>query len=659
MKSQRRFSSKVRGISNDSHSSKTSRGGSLQSVWLGYAGALGAVCVLTFLLYWRITRYDFVRFDDANVMELWGMYDAAPFWVSFYTYTVADLFRPLTQTLLILTYRLGSNTSFAYHAASVLYHTFSVALWYATLVTMIGFAHMRQMEAFAHSKESKPYTTLQLVRSALQLGARHTLVVQAALLSLVVAVHPFFASSVAWIGATSELLTPLFLLPALMTFVILWHQASAGAVLVWKQVLLHALLFLLGMLTRETVVLVPLFCLLWVWVQEGDWRWKKYAPAQRSVLLYSAIAWAGTLAVWFLWRAAVMSQAPSALVAAQAGSSVVRPSTAINEVGLTSVVRNIRTIPELLGKVVMPVNLSVYPVYSSFSTILGCLVLVGILSVLVWSIVRQRRQEQRSMLSSAQTASASSSGLDAEPLSRRVWLRLACMGIVWMVVAVLPTLLIRPNPPRYDYFEQRGCLSVIGFVLALAGWLRWVGFGEHQRITRIAAGVVSVSIVVLALLGVRFSERFVNPEQFWSSAVATAPDAAEPYFHYGYELLLQERFAEAEQALQNSLRRDSTQPLNYTKLAMARYGRQREGAFDETKHLFEKALALDPHCDDALLGMVILYLQERRYEEALQSAEQMKRAGLDLAAIRPDVAQAIAKYKQLKAAGVFLQQPKK
>lgn len=597
------------------HSATVQPSSWMDNRWLHISILLAAVGAV----FGRVLSFDFIRLDDSSLLMAWGNYyfEASSIIKAFTSFTTQDFYRPLTQVVFILGSLIGGGKPWAYHIAPLLFHCASVVAVYVFLVR---------------------------VGRSLQYPPR-----VAFLLALIFALHPVYAASVAWIGAFSESLLVMLAIPSFLLFLRFYEHGSRSALIA------HGILFLAAFWARETAILLPVLCVGFLWAeaasgtiglstvhsaQEEHKRLhstdtgKFDSDASQSFLARLLVQhrfrlacglWVFVALVWFGMRTFVMAQAPTKT----AGYNP-------NYIGLTALWLNLRTLSELCGKMLLPLNLAVFPRYSVFSTALGSVVLLLFAGSVVWL------------------------KFAAAP---RHW-RFYVFGVVWAVGALVPTLLVRAVTARYDYFDQRVYLSVIGLMLSLGSLLVMLaGKRSSQQALSRAGGIVLTSlplpvtlagvvlVVIFGGMSYRQSGFFQNPSTFWEEAVRNAPELAETHFHHGYNLLLQERYHEAEEQLAICVRLDSSKSSGFAKLAIAKYELGKSAAYEESKRLFEKALSLNPKDDDALVGLVILNIQEKHFEEALRCNEALERAGFVLTNFRPDAAQVLANYKKMKAEG--------
>jgi len=322
---------------------------------------------------------------------------------------------------------------------------------------------------------------------------------------------------------------------------------------------------------------------------------------------------------------------------------------------------NMRMLPEIAGKIVVPLTLSPYTTYSAFSTYLGTLVII--IAVLYFVM---RRDE---------------------------WVREKTFAAFWIVIFLIPglALLLSDSVYKYDYLEHRAYLSLAGFAIFVALISR--DFNINKKSWKQLFVVVLFS---LSLMSYYYSGFFANGSTYWERAVEKSPNAAYAYFglanipetnetdinqtekcyrkalqlypgnaifhnNLGTLLLRQNRLASAEIELLKANTLDSLNPLYLNNLGVV-YGKQKN--FDKAVEIYSKAhklkpydhvplinlgycaylkgedrlaedyykqaLAVNPKAGDACLKLSVLYDKELRFKESLYFVNKASENGITI-----------------------------
>jgi len=518
--------------------------------WFDYA----LLALMAVVLYGQTLGFAITRLDDGYYLvdNIAYFLNPASFRTTFVQSAVAEQYRPILFSSLIAETLVGKGSLGIYHASNVVWH------WLASVGVYV-----------------------MLLR--LQFSRRVSLVA-----ACLFCVHPLCVQAVAWIPGRSESMKLAMMMLAIWLFLSYLRSSSQSALIA------HFVVFALALLTKETSVLIPLFSVMAALVlarEDGVVAdhirelWQRH----RAV----AVGWAVLGVVWIVARTAAISNYSGA------GTEVV-----VNTVGLSAFVSNLPALPELCGKMVVPLNLAVYPRFSAFSTVMG-LVVFPLFVVAVWLVCRASWRRQ-------------------------------VFALVWIVLCVVPSMVIRSKGYNFEYLDYRAYTALFGFAVFVA--LLVEEFDTfHPRSTVVAAIIVGI----FGVTSLRQAVYFDGEERFWGRAQQENPEMPKPYLHYGEALMKQQRFQEAENQFRTAIRLDSTYAEAYSKLAVTIYNRSAMTGFDEASALFEKARALNPKLSDPHINLLILHIQRQDVQRSLQTYQQLQQAGINLQQLRPDVAQAL------------------
>ncbi len=205
-----------------SGASATSRGGSLLALALAFAAA--------FAVFWPTRGYSFLNWDD-NVYILQNPWIRALTWENVrgvFTHPYFQNYLPLHLLSYMLDHALWGLKAGGYHLSSVLLHAINSAI---------------------------------LVAVVRRMGGSLTV---AALAGILFAVHPCHVEAVAWVSSRKEVLSTTFLLLSLLFYL----QARIGSAFKPIPFIASVLSFLLAMLSKVSVVVLPAFLLLLDWMPE-------------------------------------------------------------------------------------------------------------------------------------------------------------------------------------------------------------------------------------------------------------------------------------------------------------------------------------------------------------------------------------------------------
>jgi tetratricopeptide (TPR) repeat protein len=288
--------------------------------------------------------------------------------------------------------------------------------------------------------------------------------VPAFLLSALFAVHPVLSQAVAWIPGRNDILLMIFLLSGILVTI---NYLETSRLIAWIGQLV---LFLIALFTKETAVVTP-FIIIVLITYVLKFNWNKIIPL--------AAGWIIAIIVWYVFRhhaiagkdipgmLSMFSTAPARLLA----------------------------ILQYLGKIILPVNLSVFPVMKDVSITWGLIALI-ILIALIW-ISKSHR----------------------EPLT--------IFGLFWFLIFIFPVIII-PTITNDNLFEHRLYIPIIGILLILSRTFLFTGKTKNK-----VKLIIFVPVILLfAVLSFFRLDYFKDPLSFWTRAALDSPRSCIPIYRH-------------------------------------------------------------------------------------------------------------------------------
>jgi tetratricopeptide (TPR) repeat protein len=350
---------------------------------------IGLLVLLPCIIYIQSVKFDYTNFDDNgiilqkfDVVKNIKNVDTA-FQVDAFFNSTGDFYRPVQNISYMLDAQVSGSKLWMFHITNLLIHILTCI----SLYFFLQFLHLKRYTAF--------------------------------LLALLFAVHPLFASGVGWIPSRGDILIGLFGILLFLSFGLYFRTKK----LVYM--VLHALLFLVTIFTKETTVLFPLFFLYYYFlVLRKDIAVEDRRKSFRKLIPFF-VSWVAIFLFYYFLRKKVV---------ANTGANV-------DVLGIIPFFKNNTVIPTIIGKFFVPFNLSTLPLYDNITTIIGLIFLL-IITYLTFEYSREKR-----------------------------WA--ALMGLIWFLFfAIPPTIYRLENADTFfNYLEHRTYLPMIGIVIILGYFL--------------------------------------------------------------------------------------------------------------------------------------------------------------------------------------------
>ncbi len=375
---------------------------------------------------------------------------------------------------------IGTNQPFYKHLSNV-FHMFKTNSYVSP--NNIDFYRPVQMMSFivdtqfqSEEKPLVPYHVTALILHIISVLLLYYLLVKfqvdriaAFLPASIFAVHPLMTASAVWIPARGDQLAAIFTLLAVITFIRVQEGKKYFAPL-------HMFFFACAIFSKETAAVTPVIFLLVdkFLLKNKIFTWKN---------TFLAIFWFSIAVIYFSMRSFGWSRDyPEGMLT-----------------GWTAFAKNIPALPILLSKVFLPIDLSTYAVFKSWSTFSGLLIML----ILVLFIFLDKKR-------------------------RNIYI----FGTLWLLFAYSPYMYFRMPYAESgrEYFESWAYFPVMGIVLALGIILNT--FLESRRFALLCGGLAIITAFLALSASVHASD-FENPYAFADSALRSYNSNAFAYLDRG------------------------------------------------------------------------------------------------------------------------------
>lgn len=215
---------------------------------------LGAIILLTALVYFRCLGNDFINWDDPNYVyesDVINSLSPANIWRLFSEYHISN-YHPLAMLSLAIDYVFTGLEPFGYHLSNYLLHLLNIVLVFVFTRQLVG-----------------DYWTNTQTTSQNQADLPNTFAQRSSIVGLIVAalfaLHPLHVESVAWISERKDMLYTLFMLPAFVTYM---NYRKTGSMFQYAATLV---LFLLSLLSKPSAVVFPMLLLCIDYLHHRNW----------------------------------------------------------------------------------------------------------------------------------------------------------------------------------------------------------------------------------------------------------------------------------------------------------------------------------------------------------------------------------------------------
>jgi Tfp pilus assembly protein PilF len=250
---------------------------------------------------------------------------------------------------------------------------------------------------------------------------------------------------------------------------------------------------------------------------------------------------------------------------------------------ISDMIRSLFDLPAVVlyvGKMLLPVNLSVLPILQDSSLIYGVVTLAIVFVLFIFT--KNRRYG------------------------------FILFGVSWVVLFLLPSLVFS-DPSRFigvALYEHRVYLPLIGFIILLmeTDLIR-------NNIDIKKKGLVLGVLIIIAFSAMTFihCRDFKNRLNFWESAVRTSPHHPLAHRNLGAMYYLEGNVDKAEPEYRKALELNPYEPMAHNNLGLIYMNKNR---FKEAEQEFIKELKINPFYDNAYFNYGLLCARQGRWGQA-------------------------------------------
>jgi tetratricopeptide (TPR) repeat protein len=415
--------------------------------------------------------------------------------------------------------------------------------------------------------------------------------------ALVFAVHPVNVESVAWITERKNTQPMVFYLLTILFYLRYEHEGTIR----WYFIALGS--FLLALLSKTSVVMLPFVLLGCTWWQRGSIERKDLV---QSIPFFVLSAVLGLVTIWYQSNAI--------------GGDIVRSDSFFSRLAGAG-----WAVWFYIYKAITPYKLSfVYPRWnvdtSSIVSYLPGIILLGFF-ILFWRY-------------------------------RKGWGRPFLFGLGYFVVTLFPVLgFFDINFMRFslvtDHWQYFSIIGIIALIVGLGVWA-WNGWqGQLRQLATVAA--VTVVFLFCMLTWIQ-CHAYKDLEALWRDTISKNPEAWLAHSNLGTVLVSQGRLGEAVTHCSEALRINPTHPWIHCAMGSALAGQRK---FEEAIELFSEALRIDPdfrYAHQAHNDLGLALIETSRFDEAIMHFSEAARIKPDFVEAHTNLAIGLARKGKLDEA---------
>lgn len=299
------------------------------------------------------------------------------------------------------------------------------------------------------------------------------------LLTILYAVHPLFVQTVAWAPSRGDLLMAAFGLLSIISFIRYVRSNQSWLALI------HIVSFGLALFSKEAAIVIPVICGLYYLFIDKE---KKVSPLALSI---PVLCWLLLIALFFYIRIVL-----------------VKISVPADQFGFIPFLKNLRTLPEFIFKIFIPIGLSPMPSFSFSFTVVG-IILIAVLTGLALKF---------------------KSGYG----------RLPAFGLAWFLLFTVPALAYINifGSAACDYMEHRAYVPSIGILIFIDQFL---ANDKHTRTNKNIPVYLVLIIVIFGIYSFVYSRNYKTPVAFYNRSISTNPVSAVAWYCRGTVVMQDEK----------------------------------------------------------------------------------------------------------------------
>lgn len=383
------------------------------------------------------------------------------------------------------------------------------------------------------------------------------------LFTMIFAVHPLTAQTVAFISGRNDSLLAIFVFPSFI-YLIDYLKTKNKKYFIW-----HLVFLALALFTKETAAVLPIICFIYLLIFTG----LKKMIEDYKMYIKIGIGWLAVGISWLLIRGLVLHN-----VVGNADYNVI-----------LSIYRNLPSLIPAIGKVFLPFNLSVFPVMKDMTLIYG---LISLAFLGIWYILSEKKN----------------------------W-KMILFGFSWFIIFVILTL-IKPINTNPEFSENRIYIPMFGFIFVILGlgMIKIPAFLKEKFASfnwrKIILPTCLIIFFIFSTVTIYRNHYYKNKLNFWKNATETSPSFAFNHNNLGAMYYLDKNMEKAEGEFTKALKLNPNEPMAHNNLGLV-YAEKGQTKDAESEYL--KELEINPGYENAYLNLGLLYYTNKNFDGAVSN----------------------------------------
>lgn len=353
-----------------------------------------------------------------------------------------------------------------------------------------------------------------------------------------------------------------------MSFIFLIKYLDVKSVYRYIYLVFQLCFYATALFTKEVAAMTPFVFIIYLYFYRNE----KFFNKNNIILILS---WFVIGLMWYFKRHSVLGH-------------IKNP----DDISISAFITNLPSVPDMIGKVFLPIHNLPLPSLDMFSIITGILSIV-IIIYLVFSIKGTRK-------------------------------RYSMVGFAWFIIFLAPTLMIRilNVGDFFDYAEHRAYLPMVGIFLLIMELLRAKKVDFNKPLP------LAIGIIIILSFGLKsyyYQDIFNGRKNFWQHKVDLEPNVARGYMDLSLAYIESGELDKAEKLNHDGIKLNKNNASFYLNLSTIYLKKQK---FTKAEKNARIAIKLDSTNKNSLFSLANILYSQKKFKQAIPPfIEAIKRSG--------------------------------